>query len=557
LFQQADARNGYGAADASTRFFRFNAGEKNPMNTLTVQPFLLMFMVGIAAMALPVYQVCRREVGTLRIDAFKVKASAWRSAYRRVVNAWRAMFADMLPTLAIMLVIAAIAHATNAHAAGAPMMGIALIHTRVQERAELKAKALALLAKTERAEAEEAELTGIETRVSALDKDIALLAKLQEDERNAAGAHVQFGQNRAESKPWGPTLHSDATDSMKKAARQAALGEFAIAIKAAASGEGMDPRLFAAGTGMNTVNGSDGGFAVPPELAPGLEQGMFAGGEILSRVDARTITGDSISYNVVDETSRVAGSRAGSVQGYWVDQGTAPTASSVKLARIELKLRKVATLGYMTDELVSDAAALGGELESSFVDELIFQVEDAIVEGTGAGQPLGYQNAPCLVTVAKETGQAAATIAVANLSKMWARLPARSKANAVWLINVDTEPQLDLLTIPAGTGAVEPRFVTYAPDGTLNIKGRPVVRVEYCATLGTLGDIALVDLTRYRLIRKGSGPETASSMHVRFTQGEQTFKATYRVDGQPVPRSAITPFKGTNTLSPFVVLATR
>jgi HK97 family phage major capsid protein len=284
--------------------------------------------------------------------------------------------------------------------------------------------------------------------------------------------------------------------------------------------------------------------------------GMFAGGEILSRVDTRTISGDSIAYNVIDETSRATGSRAGAVQGYWVDQGTAPTASQIKLARIELKLRKVAALGYMTDELVADASALGGELESAFVDELIFQTEDAIVEGTGAGQPLGYQNAPCLVTVAKETGQAAATIAVANLSKMWARLPARSKKSAVWLINVDTEPQLDLLTIPAGTGAVEPRFVTYAPDGTLNIKGRPVVRVEYCATLGTVGDIALVDLTRYRLIRKG-GPETASSIHVRFTQGEQAFKATYRVDGQPVPRSAITPFKGTNTLSPFVVLATR
>jgi HK97 family phage major capsid protein len=72
---------------------------------------------------------------------------------------------------------------------------------------------------------------------------------------------------------------------------------------------------------------SEGGFAVPPELAPGIEMGMFAGGEILSRVDARTITGDSIAYNVIDETSRAAGSRAGGVQGYWVDQGTAPTAS--------------------------------------------------------------------------------------------------------------------------------------------------------------------------------------------------------------------------------------
>jgi HK97 family phage major capsid protein len=408
---------------------------------------------------------------------------------------------------------------------------------------------------TDRITAIEAEVDGLTAKAADLTAELAQFEKFAADER-LQGTDVAVLKDRATEKPWGPTLHSDATPAMRVEARRAALGEFAIAVKQAASGEGMDPRLFAAGTGMNTMNNADGGFAVPPEVAPGIEMGMFAAGEILSRVDARTISGDSIAYNVIDETSRVAGSRAGGVQGYWVDQGTAPTASQVKLARMELKLRKVATLGYMTDELVSDASALGGELESSFVDELIFQVEDAIVEGTGAGQPLGYQNAPCLVSVAKETGQAAASILVANLSKMWSRVPARSKKSLVWLINVDTEPMLDLLTIPAGTGAVEPRFVTYSPEGALLIKGRPVVRVEYCATLGTVGDIAAVDLSRYRLIRKG-GPETASSIHVRFTQGEQTFKATYRVDGQPVPRSAITPFKGSNTLSPFVVLATR
>ena len=69
-------------------------------------------------------------------------------------------------------------------------------------------------------------------------------------------------------------------------------------------------------------------------------------------------------------------------------------------------------------------------------------------------------------------------------------------------------------------------------------------------------DIALVDLKRYRLIRKG-GVEQASSIHVRFTQGEHTLRAFYRVDGQPMPRSAVTPFKGTNTVSPFIGLATR
>jgi len=46
-------------------------------------------------------------------------------------------------------------------------------------------------------------------------------------------------------------------------------------------------------------------------------------------------------------------------------------------------------------------------------------------------------------------------------------------------------------------------------------------------------------------------------MHVYFSTGEQAFRAFYRVDGQPVPRAPLTPFKGSATLSSFVVLDTR
>lgn len=335
------------------------------------------------------------------------------------------------------------------------------------------------------------------------------------------------------------------------------LGEFCLAAARASMGVGTDPRLRAAATGMGEATGADGAFAVPVEFAAGIEKEMWDTGQILSRVNERPIAGNAITFNVIDEKSRADGSRRGGVLGYWVDEGTAPTATSIKLAQIEMKLRKVAALGYLTDELQADAPALAAELTEAFTEELQFQVENAIIRGTGAGQPLGILNAAALVSIAKETGQAAKTIVTENLSKMWARLPARSKANAVWLINVDTESQLDHLAIAVGTGGLEPRFVTYGPDGILRIKGRPVIAVEYCDTVGTKGDILLVDLSRYRLIRKATGVEMASSIHVRFTQGENTFRAFYRVDGQPLPREAITPFRGSDKLSPFVSLDTR
>ena len=55
-------------------------------------------------------------------------------------------------------------------------------------------------------------------------------------------------------------------------------------------------------------------------------------------------------------------------------------------------------------------------------------------------------------------------------------------------------------------------------------------------------------------IEKG-GIESASSIHVQFLTDETTFRFVYRFDGGPMWSSTLTPFKGSNTQSPFVVLA--
>jgi HK97 family phage major capsid protein len=401
----------------------------------------------------------------------------------------------------------------------------------------------------------EGELDALTAKAEGIANDLARAERFAQDDINAHATHVSVGHDNAEDKPWGPRVGANAPAMVQLEAQHIALGNFALAVKAAATGA-VDSRLHAAATGMGTQVDSSMGFAVPNEVAPGIEREMYETGEVLSRCDVRTIGGNSISYNVLDETSRADGTRGSGVLGYWVDEGTAPTLSSMKLSRIDMKLRKVGALGAMTDELISDAAALGGELAGAFAEELTFQVENKIWRGAGANSIQGFLNAACLVSVAKESGQTAATINTKNLSKMWARMPARSQKNSAWFVNVDCLPQLDELILPAGTGGVQPRFVNYGPDGILTIKGRPVVPVEYAETLGTQGDIALVDLKKYRVIRKG-GVEQASSMHVYFAQGEQAFRAFYRVDGQAVPRAAVTPFKGSATLSPFVVLDTR
>jgi HK97 family phage major capsid protein len=434
-------------------------------------------------------------------------------------------------------------------------------------QATLKAEGRKLMAVAERTpeqvvrlDAIDAELITLTEQAATIAADLARAERYQQEEiaqsRGIDASSVSLGLDHATERRWGPQVATTAPAHVQQEARHAALGHFALAVRNAGLGHGLDPRLQAAATGAGTQVDSNLGFAVPMEVAPGIERTMYENGDILARCDVRTISGNSIAYNVFDETSRADGSRQGGILGYWVDEGTAPTLSNTKLARIEMKLRKVGALGAMTDELLSDAVALGGELDGAFSRELIFQTENKIYRGNGASAPLGFLNAPCLVSVSKETGQSAATIVGANVTKMWMRMPAGSHRNAVWLANVDTLQQFAELIQPIGTSGIRYPYATVTDGGVISLWGRPVLFVEYAETVGTVGDIALVDLSQYRVIRKG-GVEQASSMHVYFAQGEQAFRAFYRVDGQAVPRAAITPFKGTNTLSPFVVLATR
>jgi HK97 family phage major capsid protein len=105
-------------------------------------------------------------------------------------------------------------------------------------------------------------------------------------------------------------------------------------------------------------------------------------------------------------------------------------------------------------------------------------------------------------------------------------------------------------------------MATFMPPGGLSGKpyatllGAPIIETEWNSTLGTVGDILLVDLSQYCTITKG-GMENMSSMHLYFDSDQQAFRVTYRIDGQPWFASALTPYQGTNTQSSFVALATR
>ncbi len=354
-----------------------------------------------------------------------------------------------------------------------------------------------------------------------------------------------------------------AAEPKKEPEQFKSLGEQLQAVAHAGMNTGgdRDPRLvWRAGLGANEATPSEGGFLVQTDFSTELMGLAHEMGHVMSRVRDIPLGSNSngIELPAVDETSRADGARFGGVQSYWVDEGGTGTPSKPKFRNIEMKLNKLMCVGYATEELLADSTALEAIYKQAFAEEIVFKTEDSIFQGSGAGQPLGFLNAGALVTVAAESGQAAATIERQNILKMFNRMPARSKKNAVWLINQEINPQLwDLNT----AGDINRLYRTPGESedntgATGFLMNKPVIEVEYASALGSVGDINFVDLSQYLKIDKGA-PAAAESMHVRFLQDEMTFRLTFRVDGQPAWRSAMTPYNGSATQSPYVTLAAR
>lgn len=333
-------------------------------------------------------------------------------------------------------------------------------------------------------------------------------------------------------------------------------------VNASKAGGNVDQRLTKRASGLNEAIGSEGGFLVQTDFATELLKRVYETGVLANRCRRIPISANAngIKINGIDESSRATGSRWGGVQAYWLAEAGTKTDSKPKFRKIELELNKLIGLCYSTDELLQDTAALESIISQAFMEEFGFMIDDAIVNGTGAGLPLGIMNSGCLVTVTKEAGQPAATILAENVINMWARMWAKSRQNAVWFINQNIEPQLYTMSLAVGTGGIP----VYMPANGLSdspyarLMGRPVIPIEQCQTLGTTGDVILADLSQYVLADKG-GIQSASSIHVQFKYDESVFRFVYRVDGQPIWNSALTPYKGgaANSLSPFVVLETR
>lgn len=345
------------------------------------------------------------------------------------------------------------------------------------------------------------------------------------------------------------------------------LGEFAQDIWKAGKDGGQTSDRFdkwtkhvtkAAGSGLVEGVDADGGFLVPIEFRNTLLKNSIEASLVKSRA---TII--PMQTNVLKMPSVVSTSNKTSVYGgvivYRPAEAGVLTESKPKFGSVKLELSRLAGLCYVTSDMMEDSPmSVAPLLNMMFSEAIAFQQDEDYIRGTGAGQALGILKAPALVSVAKESAQAADTIQTENIVKMYSRMKPRSLGRAVWFANQETLPQLALLTQNVGTGGSAVGLLqNIANSMQMSLLGIPLVITEHASALGDKGDIILADWSQYLIGEKSTGMQTASSIHLKFDYDQTAFRVITRYDGQPWETAPMTPKNGTATLGSFVTLAAR
>jgi HK97 family phage major capsid protein len=222
--------------------------------------------------------------------------------------------------------------------------------------------------------------------------------------------------------------------------------------------------------------------------------------------------------------------------------------------------------------LADNGIGLDALLTQLFGQAVTWYKEYAYLNGKGAGSsmPLGILNAPATYV---QSRYRASTFQLYDATAMMSHLQIRSWDDACWIMHQSVIPQLIQMVdysatttgstlqhqsagghfawmTPYGDGKVGAAAMKL-PNAFLN--GLPIYFTEKLPSLGTKGDVMLVDWSRY-VIGMRLDMQIDISPHFLFRNNQLAWRVIARLDGKPWLNNTITDANGWS-VSPFVVLS--
>lgn len=317
----------------------------------------------------------------------------------------------------------------------------------------------------------------------------------------------------------------------------------------------------AAGDGMNTFIGHDGGYLIPGAFGAMIDNIAIEASVIRPRATVIPMTTQMISFPALDDVTHASNTLFGGVQAYWVGEEGQLTATKPKFRNVELRLHKITAFAYVSGESLDwSPLALDAWLPTKLAQAIAWKEDDGLIGGVGgAGLPVGLLNSPCKITVSKETGQKDATIVFENIVNMDSRVwqPAGTES-LIWIANRTIKKVLPLMNLAVGTGGV-PVFMpaNAAADRPLQtLYGFPIVFTEHAPALGSLGDITLANVREYYVGIAVGKTRTDRSIHLKFDFDQVAYRVVTYSGGVHSWRVPFQPQNG-DTLSPVIKLEAR
>lgn len=294
--------------------------------------------------------------------------------------------------------------------------------------------------------------------------------------------------------------------------------------------------------------GASGGFAVPAQFLPDML--MIQPEAAIVRPRATVIPAGDPPDSMITLPAFDQGANGifGGVEVYWVGEGVEKPETGGALKEVSLQPYEVAAHTVITDKLLRNWQAASTFISTLLRGAVVAGEDMSFLRGNGVAKPIGILNGAGVLIVNRTIAN---DIQYVDIVNMLAKLLPESVSRAVWIANQGILPKITTLKDGAGN------YIFIQGDATRGIPatlaGIPIMFTGKTPTLGSKGDLMLVDFTYY-LIKDGSGPFIAASEHVYFKQNKTVIKVFWNVDGKGWVSEPLTLDDGVTQVSPYVVL---
>jgi HK97 family phage major capsid protein len=277
---------------------------------------------------------------------------------------------------------------------------------------------------------------------------------------------------------------------------------------------------------LNKTTTTAGGFLVPQDLE----------GQIVSAARAESAMA-RVALELPTESGETLLLPTTTAHGTasWQAESAGYTDSPETFGQASLSAFKASSLVLVTEELMRDAGvSLDAYLAMELGGRLGLLEENAFMNGTGTGQPLGAVHASSPYTVSTAPTGNTVSYSAAAIQQFYLALGKEYRANAVWLISADDFGKLAGL-VGSGGSLVFPSLHNSEPS----LYGRPVfVSGELPVPAASAKSLLFGDFKRAYAVRRMRGVGVEKLVELYASVGQIGFKAYERVDGRPTLAAA-------------------